>query len=173
MSLSAATPTPPRTLYWKTPQNLGLREGDWKLVWQVTLPSKVELFNLAQDPSESNNLAAANPDKDSAQPPKTAVQKTLGLELSNLSDDLRKKYKVRENIKGVIITGVDPGVASSAPDKRLSPGDVIVEVQYQAIGNPAELQSRLDQLKSQGKKVAVLLVSNPDGETRFVALNLQ
>ena len=42
-----------------------------------------------------------------------------------------------------------------------------------AIGNPAELQSRLDQLKSQGKKVAVLLVSNPDGETRFVALNLQ
>src|SRR5689334_4551769 len=41
--------------------------------------------------------AAANTDKDSAQPPKTAVQKTLGLELSNLSDDLRKKYKVRDN----------------------------------------------------------------------------
>jgi serine protease Do len=101
------------------------------------------------------------------------VQKTLGLELSNLSDDLRKKYKVRDNVKGVIITSVDSSVASSAPDKRLSPGDVIVEVQYQAVGNPADLQSRLDQLKGQGKKVAVLLVSNPDGETRFVALNLQ
>jgi serine protease Do len=117
--------------------------------------------------------AAANTDKDSAQPPKTAVQKTLGLELSNLSDDLRKKYKVRDNVKGVIITSVDSSVASSAPDKRLSPGDVIVEVQYQAVGNPGDLQSRLDQLKGQGKKVAVLLVSNPDGETRFVALNLQ
>ena len=117
--------------------------------------------------------AAANADKDSAQPPKTAVQKTLGLELSNLSDDLRKKYKVRDNVKGVIITSVDSSVASSAPDKRLSAGDVIVEVQYQAVGNPADLQSRLDQLKTQGKKVAVLLVSNPDGETRFVALNLQ
>jgi len=73
----------------------------------------------------------------------------------------------------VIITAVDPSVASSAPDKRLSPGDVIVEVQYQSIGNPTDLQSRLDQLKTQGKKVAVLLVSNPDGETRFVALSLQ
>src|SRR6201987_6099053 len=117
--------------------------------------------------------AAANTDKDSAQPPKTAVQKTLGLELSNLSDDLRKKYKVRDNVKGVIITSVDSSVASPAPDKRLSPGDVIVEVQYQSIGNPTALQSRLDQLKTQGKKVAVLLVSNPDGETRFVALSLQ
>jgi serine protease Do len=64
-------------------------------------------------------------------------------------------------------------VASSAPDKRLSPGDVIVEVQYQGVGHPADLQSRIDALKTQGKKVAVLLVSNPDGETRFVALSLQ
>jgi serine protease Do len=122
---------------------------------------------------DGEKAAAANADKDSAQPPKTAVQKTLGLELSSLSDDLRKKYKVRDNVKGVIITAVDPSVASAAPDKRLSPGDVIVEVQYQAIGNPTDLQSRLDQLKTQGKKVAVLLVSNPDGETRFVALSLQ
>ena len=122
---------------------------------------------------DGEKAAAANPDKDSAQPPKTAVQKTLGLELSSLSDDLRKKYKVRDNVKGVIITAVDPSVASSAPDKRLSPGDVIVEVQYQSIGNPTDLQSGLDQLKTQGKKVAVLLVSNPDGETRFVALSLQ
>ena len=122
---------------------------------------------------DGEKAAAANADKDSAQPPKSAVQKTLGLELSSLSDDLRKKYKVRDNVKGVIITAVDPSVASSAPDKRLSPGDVIVEVQYQSIGNPTDLQSGLDQLKTQGKKVAVLLVSNPDGETRFVALSLQ
>jgi len=46
-------------------------------------------------------------------------------------------------------------------------------VQYQSVGNPTDLQTRLDQLKGQGKKVAVLLVSNADGETRFVALSLQ
>jgi serine protease Do len=121
---------------------------------------------------DGEKLAAANK-KDSAPEEKSVVQKTLGLELSSLTDDLRKKYKIRDNIKGVIITAVDPSVAAAAPDKRLSSGDVIVEVQYQSVGNPSDLQTRLDQLKGQGKKVAVLLISNADGETRFVALSLQ
>ena len=121
---------------------------------------------------DGEKLAAANK-KEAAPEEKSVVQKTLGLELSSLTDDLRKKYKIRDNIKGVIITGVDPTVASAPPDKRLSSGDVIVEVQYQSVGNPTDLQTRLDQLKGQGKKVAVLLVSNADGETRFVALSLQ
>jgi arylsulfatase A-like enzyme len=42
---------------------VGLREGDWKLVWRTPLPSVIELFNIAEDPSEKNNVAAANPDK--------------------------------------------------------------------------------------------------------------
>jgi arylsulfatase B len=40
-----------------------LRQGDWKLVWRTLLPSSVELFNLAQDPYEQKDLAAANPEK--------------------------------------------------------------------------------------------------------------
>jgi hypothetical protein len=35
------------------------------------------------------------------------------------------------------------------------------------------MKTRLDTLKAQGKKIAVLLVSNGAGDTRFVALNLQ
>jgi serine protease Do len=122
---------------------------------------------------DGEKLAKVDTKNDTAPEQKSVVQKTLGLELSSLSDDLRKKFKVRDNVKGVLITSVDPSVAQSAPDKRLSAGDVIVEVQYQPVGNPTDLQSRIDQLKSQGKKVAVLLVSNADGETRFVALSLQ
>jgi arylsulfatase A-like enzyme len=41
----------------------GIRQGDWKLIWRAPLPSSVELFNIAQDPFEKNNLAAENPDK--------------------------------------------------------------------------------------------------------------
>ena len=40
-----------------------VREGDWKLVWKTTLPSQVELFNVAQDPGEKTNLADKNPQK--------------------------------------------------------------------------------------------------------------
>jgi arylsulfatase A-like enzyme len=41
----------------------GIREGDWKLVWRTPLPAKVELYNLAQDPSEQKNLADEQPEK--------------------------------------------------------------------------------------------------------------
>jgi len=122
---------------------------------------------------DNDKVAEAEAKKDTAPAQKSVVQKTLGLELASITDDLRKKFKIRDNIKGVLVTGVDPNVATAAPDRRLAPGDVIVEVQYQSVGNPADLQKRLDQLKSQGKKIAVLLVSNADGETRFVALSLQ
>jgi len=122
---------------------------------------------------DTDKLAAADAKKDATPDQKSVVQKTLGLELSSLSDDLRKKFKIRDSVTGVLVTGVDASVASAAPDKRLSPGDVILEVQYQTVGNPADLKTHLDQLKSQGKKVAVLLVANGDGDTRFVALSLQ
>jgi serine protease Do len=122
---------------------------------------------------DTDKVASNDPKQDAAPQQKSTVQKTLGIELSAMSDDLRKKFKIRDTIKGVIVTGVDASVAASPPDKRLSPGDVIVEVQYESVGNPADLSTRLDALKAQGKKVAVLLVSNADGETRFVALSLQ
>jgi serine protease Do len=122
---------------------------------------------------DTEKVALASAKKDAAPPDKSVVQKTLGLELSSLSDDLRKKFKIRDDIKGVLVTGVDPSVAMSDPDKRLNPGDVIVEVQYEAVNSPPDLQKRTDALKSQGKKIAVLLVANANGDTRFVALNLQ
>jgi arylsulfatase A-like enzyme len=55
----------PRTelVYNVEPFRAAVRQGDWKLVWRTTLPSSVELFNIPQDPGETNNLAAQHPDK--------------------------------------------------------------------------------------------------------------
>ena len=36
---------------------------------------------------------------------KSVVQKALGLQLSNMTDELRKKYKIKDSVKGVVITG--------------------------------------------------------------------
>jgi len=121
---------------------------------------------------EDNDKVAANtPKKDAVPEDKTVVQKTLGLNLATMNDDLRKRYKIKDSVKGVIITGVDSN--SPASEKRLSAGDVIVEVAQEAIGTAADLQKKIDQLKTAGRKSALLLVSNPDGELRFVALSLQ
>src|ERR1700760_1139562 len=102
---------------------------------------------------------------------KPVTQKALGLDLANLSKDLRTRYKIKESVKGVIITGVDN--ASDAAEKRLAAGDVIVEVAQEAVANAADIKKRVEQLKKDGKKSVLLLVSNADGELRFVALSVQ
>jgi serine protease Do len=74
-------------------------------------------------------------------------------------------------VKGVVITEIENG--SVASEKRLQPGMVIVELQQQAVSTAADFKARVDKLKKDGKKAAVLLVSNADGDTTFVALSLQ
>ena len=55
----------PRTeiIYNIEPFRAGIRQGDWKLVWRAPLPSSVELYNLAEDPSEKTDLAGQHPEK--------------------------------------------------------------------------------------------------------------
>ncbi|HTQ84235.1 MAG TPA: arylsulfatase [Pseudolabrys sp.] len=40
-----------------------VRRGDWKLFWRATLPSKLELYDIAHDTGETNNAAAAHPEE--------------------------------------------------------------------------------------------------------------
>jgi len=91
--------------------------------------------------------------------------------VGDLDEQTRQELKVPDSVKGVVITGVDPGSASA--DKRLSAGDVIVEIAQEAVANAADVQKRIEQLKKDGRKSALLLVANADGELRFVALTLQ
>jgi serine protease Do len=119
---------------------------------------------------DGEKLAAADQKGDSP-PEKTVVKKALGIELANMSNDLRKRYKIKDTVKGVVITGIDP--SSPAADKRLSPGDVIVEIAQEAVANADDLQAKIDKLKKDGRKSALLLVASADGELRFVALSLQ
>ena len=102
---------------------------------------------------------------------KPVTQKALGLDLATLSKDLRTRYKIKDSVKGVIITSVDG--TSDAAEKRLSAGEVIVEIAQEAVSNAADVKKRVDQLKKDGKKSVLLLVANADGELRFVALSVQ
>jgi serine protease Do len=120
---------------------------------------------------EDGDKAVQASAKSQPEPEKPVTQKALGLDLATLSKDLRTRYKIKESVKGVIITSVDN--SSDAAEKRLSAGDVIVEVAQEAVANAADVKKRVDQLKKDGKKSILLLVSNADGELRFVALSVQ
>ncbi len=125
----------------------------------------VRLGRLEDTPQQASVKTDAPPED------KSVVQKALGLNLAGLTEDLRKKYKIKDAVKGVVITGVDAN--SAASEKRLNAGDVIVKVTDEEVTNPADVQKRIDQLKKDGKKTALLLVANTEGDVRFVALTLQ
>ena len=126
---------------------------------------KVTLGRL-EDNEKAKQAAAKSKDEPPAEKPVT--QKALGLDLAALSKDLRAQYKIKDSVKGVVITGVE--AASDAAEKRLSAGDVIVEVAQEAVTNCGRRQEagRSDQ---EGRQKSVLLmVANGEGELRFVAL---
>jgi serine protease Do len=102
---------------------------------------------------------------------KSVVQKSLGLQLSGMTDELRKKYKIKDSIKGVVVTGVD--AASAAADKRLAAGSTIVAIEQEQVASPADVQKKVDALKKAGKKTALLLVATAEGDMLFVALPIQ
>ncbi|WP_406600808.1 DegQ family serine endoprotease [Microvirga rosea] len=101
----------------------------------------------------------------------TVTKQALGLELSGITDELRRRYGIKDDQKGVVITKVDPN--STAADKRIQAGEVIVEVGQEPVSTPADVTKRIDAIKSQGRKSALLLVANSQGEVRFVALSIE
>jgi len=66
-TIAAGKPSPrTEVIYNVEPFRGAVREGDWKLIWRALIPTSVDLYNLAEDPYEQHNVAAAHPDKASA-----------------------------------------------------------------------------------------------------------
>ena len=144
------------------------KEVDVVIIRKGAEETKKVMLGRLEDGEKAVQAAA----KTQAEPvEKPVTQKALGLDLASLSKDLRTRYKIKDSVKCVIITSVDG--TSDAAEKRLSAGEVIVEVAQEAVSNAADVKKRVDQLKKDGKKSILLLVSNADGELRFVALIVQ
>jgi serine protease Do len=101
----------------------------------------------------------------------SVTRQALGLELSGLTDELRRRFNIKDTVKGVVVTRVDPN--SAAADKRLQAGEVIVEVGQEPVSTPADVTRRVEALKKEGRKSALLLVANIQGEVRFVAVSIE
>ena len=102
---------------------------------------------------------------------KPEPSEVLGLTLEALNAESRAKYKIGDDLEGVLVTAVEPGGA--AEEKRVVPGDVIVEVSQEAVSSPADVADRVTQLKSEGRRSALLLIAGKDNELRFVAVRIE
>ena len=112
--------------------------------------------------------SSAKPAPQQQQPAADRPGRLLGLDLAPLTDELRKRFRIKESVKGVVITAVDRD--SSASEKGIQAGQVLVEVEQQPVSALADVQRRLDAVKKDGRKSVLLLVANAEGEPRFVVV---
>jgi serine protease Do len=108
---------------------------------------------------------AANP----ATPKAETKLSRLGFALAPLDQQSRAKYKLADGVKGVVITDVDPDSPAGENDVRA--GDVIVQVQNDAVTTPDEVSRHIEADVKSGRK-AVLLLVNRDGQLAYVAIRL-
>jgi arylsulfatase A-like enzyme len=94
------------------PFRAGIRQGDWKLVWRASLPSSVELFDLAKDPYEKADLAAANTEKVAAFQQRL---NTLAKEAAKPLFFVDQFKVVKKNLMGEPILPTDEDAAVEAP----------------------------------------------------------
>ena len=95
----------------------------------------------------------------------------LGLKLTELTDEGRETYSLSEEAKGALVTDVDP--ESTAWQKGVRPGNVIVEVAQEVVSTPDEVIARVKKLREDGRKNALLLVANAEGDLQFVVLRIE
>jgi serine protease Do len=127
---------------------------------------KIQVAKLADPDKKPSKQTKVEPEPKQKQ--KQAQNRPLGLELAAVSEDLRRRYRLRENLKGLVVTNVDPD--SNAADQNVQAGVVLLEVSGEPVTTAAEMRARVEALKKAGKKSALLLLLNPNGEQRFVAV---
>jgi serine protease Do len=120
---------------------------------------------LAEKPDDVQ-VAATTP-ADKAEKP-TEIS-GLGIKLAPISQDTKDKFSLGADQKGVVITDVAPN--SSAAERGLKAGDVIVEVQQGEVSSPAEVQQKVDTVKKENRKSVLMLIQRQDG-LQWVPLSL-
>ncbi|MEM6500093.1 MAG: hypothetical protein AAF709_25725, partial [Pseudomonadota bacterium] len=91
--------------------------------------------------------------------PEVEQDSMLGAELSSLSDAVRSRYRIGEDVNGVVVTAIERG--GLAFDNNLAVGDVIVREigKDQDFENPEDLIAAIEAAQKSDKSQIVLLVN--------------
>ncbi len=94
----------------------------------------------------------------------------VGLSVAAITPQDREDFNIDEEIDGLLVTEVAEG--SEAAEKGLAVGDVVLEINQQAITDPKQGASVVEKADKAGRN-SVLLLVNREGDVRFVALRLK
>ncbi len=98
-----------------------------------------------------------------------AANRTLGVQLSALTPDLRQQLGLGDDVSGVVVMDVTDG--GPAAKQGLRQGDIIEQVAHSKVSDPAEVDKAVQQALA-AKKSAVLLLVNRQGDEVFLAVKV-
>jgi serine protease Do len=136
----------------------------WRKHAETTVHVKVAKLDESDQQLASRQDAPKKTGKTEA-----GLVKTLGLTLSGITPDLKEKFSLGNDTKGVVV--VEVAKDSSAADRGIHPGDVIMEAAQTEVKSPQDVSSKIDEAKKSGRKSILLLVER-QGDLHFVALRL-
>ena len=136
------------------------------VVWRKGARKTLRI-ELGEFPEDEKTLAARTPD---GSKPDDSVE-VLGLKLSTVTEDLRKRFNLGEDVHGVIVTEVEAD--SPAADKHIRPGDIIRRVgpAQSKVASPAEVKTQIDRARESPMRTVLVLLER-EGSQRFVAIGL-
>jgi serine protease Do len=147
----------------ETPVDKSVPVTVWRKRQQNTVHVKVGRLD------ETEQVAAKETPKKAAPKEDGGTVTTLGLTLSNITPELKEKFSLADDAKGVVV--VDVVKDSPAADKGLKAGDVIMEAAQEEIKSATQVAGKIDDAKRSGRKSILLLVER-QGDLRFIALRL-
>jgi serine protease Do len=95
----------------------------------------------------------------------------IGVKIHTLTAELRKQHDLAEDMKGVLVTAVNPG--SPAQEKGIVVGDVIVEAGGKPVAAAKEVASQIVAASASGNENILLRVINGKGEQRDVTIAIR
>ncbi len=116
----------------------------------------VRIGAMAPDPVQAAN--AADPS-----------QGKLGLELSPLTPEARRQFRIPDDVDGALVVGVDP--QGTAAKTGVRPGDVISMVGQKSVTSPAEVREQVDSAAGSERDHVMFRIER-NGGSRFVAMKL-
>ncbi len=93
-----------------------------------------------------------------------------GMTLQPLSPEICQRFDIENGTQGVLV--VDVLQKSSASEKGVRPGDIIVEISQEEVKAPQDVMTQLKKAEKENRKSALLLL-NRDGASRYISIRLQ
>ena len=94
----------------------------------------------------------------------------LGLSMQTLNPQIIRALNLPEDVRGVVITSVDP--SSDAAEKGIRRGDVIMSVNRQPVTAPSQVLAAVDAARRSNRSSVLLLVKRGQGPEAFFGVDI-